>query len=362
MLGSVPDLLRLVAVPVFGWAAYRDLQVRRVPNVAWYPLAALGAVLLVWESASHLPAGPADRLFFLRVGLSLGIVVPLAYGFWRVGGFGGADAKALMTLALLTPTYPVYYLSWTALPLVETTLGVFSLTVLTNTVIVGLAYPLALAVRNALAGDVSPAMFLARRVPVSTLGSTHGRLFEDRDGLTRSGLDVDALRMYLRWRGVDIGRLRADPASHRDPDSVGETYDPTDGAVDADPTHGGDGGAVSDGAEQSADGGPTDGTTRRREAPAAGSSSGADAAAGADRVGEPNPDPWAAERFLEDLDGGAYGTTPETLREGLETVVARDEVWLSPGLPFVVPMTVGLVLAFTYGDLLFGLLRALGAV
>jgi preflagellin peptidase FlaK len=37
-------------------------------------------------------------------------------------------------------------------------------------------------------------------------------------------------------------------------------------------------------------------------------------------------------------------------------------VWVSPGLPFVVPMFVGLLLALTYGDLLFGLLGAVGLV
>lgn len=47
VLGSIPDLLRLVAVPVFGWAAYRDVKTRRVPNRTWTPLAALAVLLLL---------------------------------------------------------------------------------------------------------------------------------------------------------------------------------------------------------------------------------------------------------------------------------------------------------------------------
>jgi preflagellin peptidase FlaK len=42
--------------------------------------------------------------------------------------------------------------------------------------------------------------------------------------------------------------------------------------------------------------------------------------------------------------------------------VERDAVLISPGIPFLVPTFLGLVVAFTYGDLLFGLLSAAGAL
>jgi preflagellin peptidase FlaK len=328
MLAATTDLLRLIAVPALGWAAWRDVRTRRLPNRLWYPLFAVGLLTMVWDALSHLPvAGVDDRLFLVRVGISVLVIVPLAYGLWWIGGFGGADAKALMTLAVLFPTYPVFYLDSGAYPAVVTTVGVFSMTILTNAVLVGLAYPLYLGVHNGLRGDRAPIMFLGRRTDVSALPTEHGRLFETSEGFTRHGLDIDALRMYLRWRGTSLATLRAAPATHRDPASVGETNDPTDGAVDE---------------------------------------SGVDGAAPA---GEPTvdgdtdaDDPWAAERFLDDIEGHAYGTGPETLREGLEVVTTRESVWISPGVPFVVPLFVGLCLALTYGDLLFGLLRAIGIV
>lgn len=43
-------------------------------------------------------------------------------------------------------------------------------------------------------------------------------------------------------------------------------------------------------------------------------------------------------------------------------MTAREAVWISPGIPFIVPMFVGLVVALIYGDILFGVLRALGIV
>ena len=333
---SLGDLARLLAVPLLGWAALRDVRTRRVPNWVWYVLGGLGAVLLAAELARSAPfAGRYARLELFRIAVSIGLVVPLSYLFWRIGGFGGADAKALMALSVLFPTYPAYYPPATlfgvplppVLPAEPTLVGVFSLTVLTNTVLVGALFPVVLAARNALAGRVEPAMFLARVVPIDELRHRHGRLFEDRSGFTRSGLDVDALRMYLRWRGLALAELRAAPERYRDPDSVGETFDATDGAVDPTAVEHGDASADVETATA------TDG--------------------GSD-------DPWAAERFLDDIDGSAYGTDPETLREGLETVVREEAVWLSPGLPFLVPMFVGLLIGLTYGDLLYGLLTAVG--
>jgi preflagellin peptidase FlaK len=332
-LASLPDLLRLLAVPVLGWAAYRDVQTRRVSNRTWLPLGVLGLLLLAVDLAGVVPPATAtDRLVLLRTAISLGFVAPLAYLFWRLGGFGGADAKALIVLAVLFPTFPTYALSGVTLPAVVPTLGVFSMTILTNTVVLGLAYPVAVALRNVVRRDVAPVMLLAHRPPVTALPEAHGRLMETVDGYTRSGLDLDALRMYLRWRGTTLSALRTDPEGHRDPASVGETYDPTDGAVDAD---------------------------LDSRAPPAGSDARADT--GTRSPVDPD-DPWAAERFLDEIDGTAYGTDPETLREGLAVVVDRESVWVSPGIPFVVPMFLGLVAALTYGDLLVGLLGWVGLV
>jgi preflagellin peptidase FlaK len=333
MVASVPDLLRLVVLPVLGWAAWRDIEVRRVPSRTWHPLFALGAVLLAWDAIGHLSlSASGDVLFFVRVAVSLLLVAPIAYLFWRLGGFGGADAKALIAISILLPTFPTYLFSGFTLPLVVTTLGVFSMTVLTNTVVLAAGYPIALLARNLLDGEVTfPVALFGRRIDIATLPAAHGRLFETTEGYTRNGLDIDALRMYLRWRGTSLDAIRSNPGWARDPASIGETHDPTDGAV-------GDGDDAGDGAAVALD---------------------ADGGAAPD----PDPDdPWGAEAFLDSIEGTAYGTSPETLREGLAVVTERDAVWISPGIPFIVPMFVGTLVAFVYGDLVFGALGALGVV
>ncbi len=339
MVATLPDLLRLFAVPFFGVVAWRDIRTRRVSNRTWYPLAALAVVLFVWEVVATFGGDVSafrQRLFLIRVVVSLGVVIPLAYGFWLLGGFGGADAKAFFVIAVLFPTYPVYALGDLAaglptLPLVETTLGVFSLTVLSNTVLVGLAYPFALAARNASAGYLSPAMFVATPIRWDEVTAHYGSIirFPDRAvtaDLSRSGLreflawrglDLDALRMYLQWRGETLSSLRDRPEHYRDPSTLPD-----------DPRDPGDGTIATDGGKAPADEG----------------------------------DPWGAAAFLADVEGDAYGTDPDTLRDGLDALVAEDIVWISPGIPFLVPLFGGLVVALTYGDVLFGLLGLLGWV
>ncbi|MEA1931398.1 MAG: A24 family peptidase C-terminal domain-containing protein [Euryarchaeota archaeon] len=334
MIASGPDLLRLVVLPVFAWAAWRDINTRRLPNRLWPPLVAVGFVALAWEAIQLPSFGTYEgRLFLVQVGVSLLFIAPLGYAFWWLGGFGGADAKALITLAVLLPTFPEYTLGTLSLPLVDTPLGVFSLTVLTDTVLIAAIAPLLLAIGNLLRGYIEPrAMFFARPVAVDSIPDRHGKLFETPDGIAR-GLDLDALRMYLRWRGTTLAALQDDPEAHRDPSSVEATHKPTDGGTHVGPR--------------------TDGGVDQSHA---------DTAASGTEAAETVDDPWAAERFFEEIEGTAYGSTPEGLQDALDLLAAtdRETLWVSPGLPFVVPMFVGLLIAFTYGDLLFGLFGWLG--
>ncbi|WP_254766207.1 A24 family peptidase C-terminal domain-containing protein [Salinilacihabitans rarus] len=319
---STPDLLRLLVVPVFAWAALRDVATRRVPSSTWIPLGALGAALLVWDARAAYAAGGFvwGYDFLVPAAVSLGVVAPLAYLFWWVGGFGGADAKALLALALWFPTTPTYAVGPWTLPLSTTPIGAFSLTILTNAVLVGAAVPVALAARNAAAGRFSAAMVVGWPVPVERVPDLHGRLLETPDGRTVRGLDLDALRMYLRWRGLSLADLRADPDRYRDPATLpAEPNPPTDGAVEAD-------GLLPDGG---APAGTDDGAV---------------------------DDPWGAAAFLDDVDGSAYGTSADRLRAGLEVLCEEDRVWISPGTPFLVPVFGGLLVALVYGDVLVGAL------
>jgi preflagellin peptidase FlaK len=333
-LATVPDLLRLAVVPALGWAAWQDHRTRRVPSRLWWPLIGLGLLLLVWEgwTAVRGPV-PSGQLFLLRAGLSVGLLVPLALVFYRLDLVGGADAKAFVALAVLFPTYPVYELAGLALPAARPPLGVFSLTAITNGAILGLLYPVALAARNLVDGEWSPVAVRARRVPWTALPETHGRLAETPEGRTLRGLDLDALRMYLRWRRASLADVRERPAELRDPASIpDEPGEPTDGRLDP--------------AERI-----DEAVTVDRPDPDADPFEFAD--------DWEYVDPWAAEEFVGTV-GRVYGTTPAQLREGLELLSRADRVWVSPGLPYLVPVFVGFLVGLTYGDLLYTGLQAVG--
>jgi len=362
MLVTLADALRLLVVPVFCWAAVRDVRTRRLPNRLWPPLYALGALTLALTVVGRWPLAGGDWLFALRVAVSLLVVAPLGYGLWALGGFGGADAKAVIALALVFPTFPACTVAGETLPLVATPAGVFSLTVLTNALLVGLAYPLWLAVTNLADGEWSRWLFFTRCVPTDSLATRHGRLFESSAGRTRSGLDLDALRMYLRWRGTTLEVVRAEPTAVRDPGRIGPTFDPTDGRV---------GCSMRPRLDASIDTIPADGDVYSRASVDAGGDASIDSDKSNNAIGEhdnyddsdhddSHDDPWGAERFLAAIDHDAYGTDPQTLRAGLALVAEQDTVRVSPGLPFLVPLTAGLLLAVSYGDTLFALLAVFG--
>jgi len=334
MIDRWTDLLRLLAVPAFVWAAWHDHRTRRVPrHVVWPILVAIAVLTLAWDlwAAWSAPFTYEWNRLTLRAGLSIGLVIPAAVLAYRLGGFGRADLKAVAALALLFPSAPTPIIAGgPALPLVHSEIGLFSLTVLTNGVLITLVYPGWLGLRNLAAGRVSRFAFFGIESPTEELLGKHGRLLEGSGGLLPRGLDLDALRKYLRWRGNTLSAQRTRPRLRHPATLPTEGNDPTDGGLDAGVQ------VIERTAVPASESGETD---LDPDALAA--------------------DPWGAKRFVHEV-GPVYGTTPEVLREGLDLIVRRHRVWFSPGMPFLVPLTLGLLVALTYGDLLFGLFGLLG--
>lgn len=315
---SLVDALRLFILPVFAWAAWEDHKTRRIPRRIWKPLLGFGILLLLWDGWYAYTGTQFEFYrFLLKTTISIGVLVPLSYAFYWFGGFGGADAKAFIVIAVFFPSFPTYTIGSYVLPITRPEFPVFSLTIVLNAVLVGALYPLGLFLHNALAGRFSRLMLVGRPVHWTDLDTSHGKLLESTAGTDLGGLDLDALRMYLRWRGVTLRELRENPHNYRDPQSIPATTNPpTDGAV----THS---------VPMRSDGGTFD-------------------------------DPWGAQRFLDDIDHSAYGTSPDQLRAGLDVVTTQSTIWISPGIPFIIPVFVGLLVAFTYGDVFFGLLASFG--
>lgn len=279
------DLLRVaVALPLFGYAAYRDVLERRVRHHVWIPGVAAAVAALAVDLVIR------DPEFVVRfAALSLGVGVVFGYGFYYLGTFGGADRYALVVIALLFPTYPLFNVAGQPLPVVVPDAPIFVLTVLANTVVVGVLYPLKLAAENLRRRNLDSILlvFLGKEVPVDDLDRHYGRILlgpeasgqgvfdvlRSPDGVR----DVDLFHDLLDWHGVD---------------DLGDVDDPR------------------------------------------------------------------LEEFVEDSDRWS-STDVERDSDELRQLMQRDTVWISPGIPFVVPMLAGLVFALTYGDVLFALLDTL---
>lgn len=282
------DALRVLAVvPVFAYASYLDIRERRVPHPTWYPLVAVGVVAL---AADLFLRDAGTVLVYAAASLALG--AGFGYGFYYLGTFGGADRYALVVLGFLFPLYPAFTTPFGTYPVIVPDAPIFVLSVLGNTVLVGVVYPVKLLLENVLKGvRANPlVMALGKRVPTDELHDEFGRIIgtEDSVSLRRSGVfggsdegitDIDFVRDYVDWRGFDsVREARDSEADLRLEEFVEET-------------------------------------------------------------------PWESDDLGRDAD---------ELRE----LASHDSVWISPGIPFIVPMFVGLVVALTAGDVLFVLTRS----
>ncbi|MEM2105937.1 MAG: A24 family peptidase C-terminal domain-containing protein [Candidatus Bathyarchaeia archaeon] len=98
ILGTLRISSTLIALLYASWSDYKT---REVSNSVWIFHAPLAFALTITELLIY---GDFQTLQFY--GLSFGLTAALAIALFYAGGFGGADAKALMCLALALPFYP----------------------------------------------------------------------------------------------------------------------------------------------------------------------------------------------------------------------------------------------------------------
>lgn len=98
---TVLNLIRLITGAILlTYASYTDVKTRRAANRLWIIMAIIGAVLLLIQ---YLDGG-FPNIWYL---VFIPIMIALMYLFFQMRLlFGGADAKALMALAILVPIQP----------------------------------------------------------------------------------------------------------------------------------------------------------------------------------------------------------------------------------------------------------------
>jgi archaeal preflagellin peptidase FlaK len=94
--------IRLITGTVLlAYASYTDIKTRRAANILWVIIGIVGAILLVIQYLD----GDFPNIWYLAF---IPIMIVLMYAFFQMRLlFGGADAKALMALAILVPIQPL---------------------------------------------------------------------------------------------------------------------------------------------------------------------------------------------------------------------------------------------------------------
>ena len=109
------------------YASWSDYKTREVSDKVWIILGPLALALTAFQFLVF------DPELLLTYVLSFAVTSALAFLIFYAGGFGGADAKALMCISLALPVYPNYFLPQPS--------GLFSplfpLTIFTNSVLLG---------------------------------------------------------------------------------------------------------------------------------------------------------------------------------------------------------------------------------
>ncbi len=99
---TILNAIRLITgIVLLAYASYTDVKTRRAANILWVIMAIVGAILLLIQ---YLDGGFPNVWYLVFIP----IMIALMYLFFQMRLlFGGADAKALMALAILVPIQPI---------------------------------------------------------------------------------------------------------------------------------------------------------------------------------------------------------------------------------------------------------------
>ena len=160
------DIIRFITgFSILFYASYTDIKTRMAPNILWIIMGSIGTVLIFVQ---FLLNGFGEQVLYL---IFIPIMIGLVYLFFQLRLiFGGADAKALMTIAILTPFQPFQILS--SYPLHPSFMP-FSWIIFSNSIILFLLIPLSLFILNMIKGNIRfPHCFLGYKVTIEKAKKT----------------------------------------------------------------------------------------------------------------------------------------------------------------------------------------------
>lgn len=99
------DGLRVLISLIFlSYASWADFKTREVSNKVWAIFGPLALLLTIFQYV----LSPQDQDLLIYYILPITVTVALSLVFFYAGGFGGADAKALICISLAFPYHSAY--------------------------------------------------------------------------------------------------------------------------------------------------------------------------------------------------------------------------------------------------------------
>jgi len=179
MVMNLDGIRILICIPFLVYSCYSDFKIRRVPNKLWLPMIGIGVILAFVDFITYGPD------FFIHFAFSVVLLSAFAYLLFKINAFGGADAKAIITLSILIPTFPSFVLFGRALPLTGIPpLNLFAFSAFGNAVLISLVVPIALFIYNLTQNPEEVIekplySFIGYKSEISKLKNRHIRLIQD---------------------------------------------------------------------------------------------------------------------------------------------------------------------------------------
>ena len=158
-MGIYLDAIRfLTGTIILFYASYTDIKTRRASNYLWFIMSITGAVILLIQ---YLTIGFGQYIMYL---IFIPIMIGMMYLFFQLRLiFGGADAKALMSIAILAPLQPEIL----EFPLLKGSPMPFSWSIFSNSVLIFLVIPISLLILNLIRRNIEfPYLFIGYKMDV----------------------------------------------------------------------------------------------------------------------------------------------------------------------------------------------------
>lgn len=166
------------------YACRLDLKTRIIPNRVW-KFMLITTIPITAYQIYEVAISNRTILFWALFGVVF--IILLAYLLYRMNAYGGADAKALMCLAVIFPLYP----ELGDFPVINTGFGIFAFSVLANSVIFAPLLMFGLLFRNLIIEGLggflkTPLYYIAGyRIPVEKIHFHNLFEFVDKKGELR---------------------------------------------------------------------------------------------------------------------------------------------------------------------------------